>query len=79
MLQEVLSDYNLIYDQLKFELINNGLINKTWLVKNGRKNYILQRVNDNIFKTPEAIASNVRKIADYLKLHYPDYLFVAPE
>ncbi|MEO7045210.1 MAG: aminoglycoside phosphotransferase family protein, partial [Ferruginibacter sp.] len=61
------------------ELINNGLINKTWLVKNGRKNYILQRVNDNIFKTPEAIASNVRTIADYLKLHCPDYLFVAPE
>jgi thiamine kinase-like enzyme len=79
MLREVLSDYNLVYDQLKFEPINNGLINKTWLVKNGHKNYILQKVNHHIFKTPEAIASNVRKIADYLKLHNPDYLFVAPE
>ncbi|MEO5942339.1 MAG: hypothetical protein ABIP30_15455 [Ferruginibacter sp.] len=78
MLQEILSDYNLVHSQLKFEPINNGLINKTWLVKNGDRNYILQKVNYYIFKAPEAIASNVRKIADYLKLHYPVAHLTAP-
>ncbi|MEO8852700.1 MAG: aminoglycoside phosphotransferase family protein, partial [Ginsengibacter sp.] len=39
---------------------------------------ILQKVNAGIFKKPEAIAYNVRLIADYLSKHFPDYLFVAP-
>lgn len=78
MLQEVLSHYNLAPDQLEIEAINNGLINETWLIKNCNSNYILQKVNQNIFKNTAAIAQNVRMIADYLQLHHPEYLFVSP-
>jgi Ser/Thr protein kinase RdoA (MazF antagonist) len=78
MLKEILSDYNLIQDQLEVEPINNGLINKTWLVKNSHKNFILQKVNHNIFKNPDAIACNIRMIADYLLKHSPEYLFISP-
>lgn len=78
MLKEVLSDYNLTEDQLEVEPINNGLINKTWLVKNSHKVFILQKVNHNIFKNPQAIASNMRMIADYLFKNDPEYLFIDP-
>lgn len=78
MLQEVLSEYGFDFKHLNIETINNGLINKTWLVHNGSKSYILQKINHHIFKDPDAIAFNVRKIDNYLKQHHPNYLFVAP-
>ena len=55
-----------------------GLINSTWQVKNKNKKYILQRINNSIFKNPENIAFNIRVIADYLKAHFPTHLFVNP-
>jgi Ser/Thr protein kinase RdoA (MazF antagonist) len=75
---EVLSAYDLAINDVELERINNGLINATWRIKNPHKNFILQKVNHHIFKKPEAIASNVRLIADYLQQHFPSYLFVAP-
>ena len=78
MVQEVLSNYNLIQGQWEFEPIINGLINQTWLIKNYPEILILQKVNHQVFKNPAAIAFNVRMIADYLLINDPGYLFVAP-
>jgi Ser/Thr protein kinase RdoA (MazF antagonist) len=75
---EALSAYDLASHNLEIERIHNGLINSTWLVKNSHHSYILQKVNHNVFKNPEAIASNIRLIASYLSQHQPHYLFVAP-
>jgi len=75
---EVLSAYDLAINDVEIERINNGLINSTWLIKDSRNHFILQKVNNSIFKNPEAIASNVRLIADYLRQHDPSYLFVSP-
>lgn len=55
----------------------SGLINNTWLVKNGQSSYILQRINHTIFRNPEAIAKNIGAIAAYLSQHSPGYFFVA--
>ena len=56
-----------------------GLINNTWIVvEENSPRYILQRVNTNIFKSPEAIAFNTRLIADHLAKHHPDYFFISP-
>lgn len=38
-------------------------------------NYVLQRVNNNVFKKPEIIAENIRLAGDYLAKNHPDYLF----
>ncbi len=75
---EVLEAYDLAIDTVKAEPIYNGLINATWLVKNSHRSFILQKINHQIFKNPEAIASNVRLIADFLLKHDPGYLFAAP-
>ncbi|MDQ2720089.1 MAG: aminoglycoside phosphotransferase family protein [Bacteroidota bacterium] len=78
MVQEVLSAYNLEHNKLTVELINNGLINQTWHIKNSHAEFILQKINHSIFKDPAAIASNIRMIADYLSRKNPGYLFIGP-
>jgi Ser/Thr protein kinase RdoA (MazF antagonist) len=78
MLQEVLSAYSLVKEELAIEPIGNGLINETWHIKNLHADFILQKINHKIFKNPDAIASNVRMIADYLSETNPDYLFIRP-
>jgi Ser/Thr protein kinase RdoA (MazF antagonist) len=60
------------------ELIGSGLINNTWKVTAGGKQYILQRVNQSVFEKPGNIAFNIHLIADYLEQHHPKYKFVAP-
>ncbi len=75
---EILSAYNLRMNDLYIEPIQNGLINATWRINNSHNSYILQKVNHQIFKTPESISSNVRMVADYLFKHEPTYFFVSP-
>ena len=58
--------------------LKNGLINSTWKIKDKGQYFILQKINTGVFKNPDAIASNIRLIADYLHSYEPGYLFVAP-
>src|SRR5688572_19632996 len=78
MLKSVLQAYGLTSDLLKVTAFGSGLINHTWRIKNNHEDYILQRINDSVFKQPLAIAHNIQNIAKYLQQHYPEYLFVTP-
>lgn len=44
----------------------------------GPSKYILQQINTQVFKNPDAIAHNVNIVARWLRLHHPDYRFPAP-
>lgn len=78
MLKEILKEYGLDFNAVDTEPFGSGLINNTWKISRQDKGgaYILQRINDNVFKVPGDIASNVRLIGDYLAAHYPHYFFV---
>lgn len=56
----------------------SGLINTTWLVTIANHDYILQKINDKIFKNPLLIADNISSISTYLQHIHPDYFFVSP-
>lgn len=60
------------------EPIGNGLINDTWKVSTADKNFILQRINHQVFTSPEIIDQNLQKIQQHLNILYPEYLFVGP-
>jgi Ser/Thr protein kinase RdoA (MazF antagonist) len=60
------------------EPFGNGLVNRTWKVLSPKGNYILQKINDSIFKKPQYIANNIGLIASYLRKNHPDYFFVSP-
>jgi Ser/Thr protein kinase RdoA (MazF antagonist) len=77
MISSILSEYRIQFDACKVEVLVSGLINRTWKVTDGNQSYILQRVNDNVFKTPHHIASNMRMIDDFVKKHHPHYSFVS--
>ncbi|HEX5027096.1 MAG TPA: aminoglycoside phosphotransferase family protein [Agriterribacter sp.] len=78
MLQEVLQTYGLDFSGLEVQSFGSGLINNTWKVNrlDDNRSYILQRINQHVFKRPEDIALNVRLIGAYLAEHHPDYFFV---
>lgn len=78
MLQTVLPAYGLVEEVSTVEPFGNGIINTTWKVTTPGRQYILQRINHQVFKKPESIANNIRVIADYLHTQHPNYTFVAP-
>ncbi|MDQ6762254.1 MAG: aminoglycoside phosphotransferase family protein [Bacteroidota bacterium] len=78
MIQQILSAYDLDENQFDIEPINNGLINQTWRLKNSYNDYILQKINSEVFKRPPDIASNLKVLAEYLFEHAPNYLFIVP-
>ena len=78
MLSTVLSAYGINAYECIIQSFGTGLINNTWDIKNQNEHYILQRINNKIFKQPEDIAENINSIAEYLSANYPHYLFTAP-
>lgn len=75
MLQEILQPYDLGGGDYRIAPFGSGLINNTWKVSNGQE-FILQRVNEAVFKNPPAIAQNIRRLGDYFSKHHPEYLFI---
>ena len=78
MTELILKAYGMDPDTSQVELLTGGLINKTWKVRSEGRQYILQRINDEVFKKPFDVAENIRRIADYLREQSPTYLFVSP-
>lgn len=58
--------------------LGSGLINHTWKVSRDGQDYVLQRINETVFRRPQDIAHNLRELGDFLQQHSPGYLFVAP-
>jgi Ser/Thr protein kinase RdoA (MazF antagonist) len=63
-----------ISEPVKISRLGSGHIHQTYKVE-GKENFVLQRVNKNVFTKPDVIASNNRIAFQYLKNHHPDYLF----
>jgi Ser/Thr protein kinase RdoA (MazF antagonist) len=77
MIASILKTYG-IADFTSADPIASGLINRTWKVTSGSNQYILQRINDHVFKKPYQLADNIKMIDEYLAENFPDYMFAAP-
>lgn len=77
MLNQILEKFGINALDYRTEQFGSGLINHTWKIC-GEKDYILQRINTEVFKQPEVIAENLSQLQFYLNNKFPDYLFVAP-
>jgi Ser/Thr protein kinase RdoA (MazF antagonist) len=56
----------------------SGLINNTWLISEQGNEFILQRINQHVFKDPFDIATNIHLVCDHFKNKHPGYLFPCP-
>ncbi len=78
MLHSILKQFNLP-EECIIEKISVGLINETYkIITPARESFILQKINDAIFKNPYAIEENIKVISNFLSTHYPNYLFTTP-
>lgn len=77
-LEPVIRQFNLDPLDCTIHPFNSGLINNTWQVSNGHARYVLQRVNDLVFKQPRLITDNISAIGEHLGKHNPDYFFILP-
>ncbi|MBC6111634.1 phosphotransferase enzyme family protein [Pedobacter fastidiosus] len=77
---EILKTYGYTKENVIVKQIGSGLINRTYLLSplSEDKQYILQHINTTVFESPEAIANNLKAIADYLSKNYPSYNFIKP-
>jgi Ser/Thr protein kinase RdoA (MazF antagonist) len=77
MLEDVLSSYGINTEAI-IQPHGSGLIHHTWKIRDQSGNYILQKVNHEVFKEPQHIANNIQAIASWLQKNHPEYFFVAP-
>lgn len=78
MTELILSQYGLQNNLSSIKEYGSGLINSTSRVSAAGNEYILQKINNTVFKQPYDIADNISLIANFLKQNYPQYPFVAP-
>jgi len=78
MFDKILPLYGIQPVESDVQLFGDGLINHTWKVTTKSKAYILQQVNQSVFKKPVDIDENVSRLKSCLNKTHPEYLFVSP-
>lgn len=80
VLPSILQAYGLEGKDFQVEKFGSGHINNTIRLRSrkGADDYVLQRINTQVFKDPGIIAANQRMAADFLAIHFPGYLFPSP-
>lgn len=78
LMKEIYDSFDLDPKRFTIDLINGGLINATWRLKNGGEDLILQRINTEVFGKPQLIAENIQRVSVFLKKNFPGYLFPHP-
>jgi hypothetical protein len=78
MFGSILSHYGFDESEFSVKAFGNGLINHTWKIIYAGKEFLLQRINQQVFANPADIMENSRLLAAYFKKNHPDYLFVSP-
>ena len=78
MFGSILSKYGFDESEFSVKSFGNGLINHTWKIIYAGKEFLLQKINQQVFKHPLKILENCRLLELFFKKNHPDYLFVAP-
>jgi thiamine kinase-like enzyme len=78
MFEPILSLYGIDQSDYSVKPYGNGLINHTWKIVSAGKEWLLQRINHQIFKKPTDILDNCSRLSEYFRVNHPDYLFIAP-
>jgi len=75
-INDVLSYFDCSISNSKVSPLGNGLINSTYLVRNESHKFVLQKINQHVFKQPEQVINNAELINRHLQIkkdqsHYP--------
>ena len=64
--KEICSQFQYTGEYVSARIYGEGHINETYLVETTDNRYILQRLNDNVFKNPVKVIENVVAVTEYL-------------
>lgn len=78
ILEQALQDFGFHPEEADAKAFGSGLIHRTWRLKAGGGDYILQQVNHNVFRNPPDIAHNIRIIGNFLQHAHPELIFPLP-
>jgi hypothetical protein len=74
-LKNIFNEFDHQSNYISHSELNSGHINDTFLVKSeGNKNYILQRINHNIFKDVPGLVNNKVLTSNHIKSKFTDFL-----
>jgi Ser/Thr protein kinase RdoA (MazF antagonist) len=76
-MNDILSQFGLTGSSFNIAPVGSGYIHHTFKLTGSDHAYILQRVNKNVFKQPEVIASNLKIAADHICKNHSGYNFLS--
>ncbi len=75
MFGSILSLYGIDESEYSVKPFGNGLINHTWKIISAGKEFLLQKINQKIFKKPADIMDNCSQMSDYFQNKPPGLSF----
>ncbi len=63
----IANKFKIIGDVIKIEKFGNGLINKTYCIETTKEKYILQEINNYVFKKIDLLMENIYTVTKYIK------------
>jgi hypothetical protein len=78
MFGPLLSLYGIDQSEFSVHPYGNGLINHTWKIVSAGKEWLWQRINQQVFKIPLQILDNSHRLSEYFEMNHPGYLFISP-
>lgn len=66
-MKEIISKFKIIGKYVTFDPIEKGHINKTWLIQTTERRYILQSINENVFRNIFGLTNNMLAVIEHLK------------
>ena len=68
LLAGLIREFKIVGEPISISECTNGNINKTYIVEtDSTRKYILQRLNENVFKKPDEVIANILHITEFLK------------
>ena len=76
----ILSNFDVNTSKYSYEIINTGYINDSYyIIENGERKYVLQKINTNVFKKIDEIKNNINLSISKLKdINYHKIKFIDP-
>lgn len=65
-LNYILKNYFQDISDYKISTFGSGLIHRTFFLQHSKGNFILQKINHQVFKNPEIVMQNIQRVGDFL-------------
>lgn len=74
--KEILKQFFLDNEIISIDKLSNGNINDSYKIYTNNQNYLLQKINTDVFRIPIQVSKNIEEITCYLKKYFPEYTSV---